>query len=500
MKKAILLICICVNLMTLTVFAQARKTKPQTSSLKSKILKINGLIETYADNFLFNGSVLVAEKGKVVFKKSYGSANMEWNIPNSVNTKFRIGSITKQFTATLILQLKDEGKINLQAKISDYLSWYPKDTGDKITIEQLLKHTSGIPNYTAQANAMDDIASHNYSPKEIAEKYCSGDLEFEPGTKFKYNNSGYFLLGVILEEITKKKYAENLKERIFEPLQMRNSGIDSPFALVKNRASGYEYEFEGYQNANFINMESAIFAAGAIYATVEDLNLWQNAIYGDKFLSKENKKLMFTPTLGNYGTGLFIGKFKPAGMNKEITSIGHHGGINGFSAVLIRFVEAGITVILLDNTRAEKRGNLENISLGIFQILNNLAPEKFKQSIQIALTERMRAGKSGADLAEFYKKIKNNSKDDYNFDGAESFLNNLGYFLLEKGRLKDSIAVLKLAVEAFPNSANTFDSYAEALLKDGQKDASIKNYKRSLELNPNNKNAVEQLKKLELKH
>jgi tetratricopeptide (TPR) repeat protein len=307
------------------------------------------------------------------------------------------------------------------------------------------------------------------------------------------------LLGVVVEEITKKSYAENLKERIFVPLGMRNSGIDSPFALLKNRAAGYEYGFRGYENTEFINMESGIYAAGAIYSTVEDLYLWQNALYGDKLLSKENKALMFKPNLSNYGYGLYISKSKSAGMSAEITSIGHAGGIHGFSALLIRFVENETTIILLDNTRVGKRGNLENISLGIFQILNNLAPDKIKQSLQVAMTEKMRAGKSGEELAEFYRQIKNERKDAYDFAGAESLLNDLGYFLLENGRLKDSLAILKMAVEEFPNSANTFDSYAEVLMKDGQKDAAIKNYKRSLELNPNNKNAVEQLKKLELK-
>jgi len=377
MKKAILLICLCLNLPAFPLSAQSNK---KTSSQNLKVKNIDRLIESYVENKLFNGSVLVEEKGRVIFKKGYGLANMEWNIPNSADTKFRIGSITKQFTATLILLLEQEGKINLQAKITDYLSWYRKDSGDKITIENLLKHTSGIPNYTAKSSVMDDIAIHNYSPKEIAGKFLSGDPEFEPGTKFSYDNSGYFLLGVIIEEITKKSYAENLKEKIFAPLEMKNSGIDSPFALIENRAVGYEYGLEGYQNANFINMESATYAAGAIYSTVEDLNLWQNALYGERLLSKKNKHLMFTPTLGNYGYGLFTGRSKPNGMSKEITSTGHHGGINGFSALLIKFVETETTVILLDNTRAEKRGNLENISLGIFRILNNLPPDELKKS------------------------------------------------------------------------------------------------------------------------
>lgn len=245
MKKAILSICLCLHLVSLSTFAQSNKTKSQTFKQNSKVEKIDRLIELYAANHLFNGSVLVAENDKVIFKKGYGSANMEWKIPNAVDTKFRIGSVTKQFTATLILLLEQEGKINLQEKISKYLPWYRKDSGDKITIEHLLKHTSGIPNYTVRADVMNDIAIHDYSPKEIAEKFCSGDPEFEPGTKFKYNNSAYFLLGVIVEEITKKPYAENLKEKIFEPLKMKNSGIDSPKALLENRANGYEYNFNG---------------------------------------------------------------------------------------------------------------------------------------------------------------------------------------------------------------------------------------------------------------
>lgn len=213
---------------------------------------------------------------------------------------------------------------------------------------------------------------------------------------------------------------------------MKNSGIDSPFILLENRANGYEYNFDGFQDADFINMDSAIFSAGAIFSTVEDLNLWENALFGDKFLSKKNKKLIFTPSLGNYGLDVFIGKFKPAGMKQEITSIGHHGGISGFSALLIRFVEAEITVILLDNTRSEKRGNLENISLGVFKILNGFPPDKLIKSLQVDLTRELLAVKIGAELANIYLNIKQSRKADYDFGNAETVLNNLGYFCSKK--------------------------------------------------------------------
>ncbi len=492
MKKTFALV-LCVVLFSGLISAQENK---RTTS-PSKVEQIDDLVRSYADAKMFNGSVLVAQKGRVIFKKGYGLANMEWNIPNSADTKFRIGSVTKQFTAMLIMQLKEDGKLDLEAKITDYLPWYRKDTGNKITIHHLLTHTSGIPNYTGSADTIADINTHNYSPKEIAEKYCSGDLEFEPGTQFKYDNSGYFLLGVIVEAITKKTYATVLKEQIFDPVGMKNSGIDAPSTLIKNRAAGYEYGFEGYVNTDYINMESSTYAAGAIYSTVEDLYLWQQALFGNKLLSKENTAIILTPNLNRYGYGVYISKSKRPGSEKESTAIGHPGGINGFSALSIRFMEDDAAVVLLDNTRVGKRGNLENTGAGIHAILNGLTPEKPQQTVQVTMIEKLRSGSTGDELAAFYRQLKNDQKHSNVIGGSDSFLNNLGYFLLEKGRTKDSLAVLKLAVEKYPSSSNTFDTYAEALMKDGQKELAIKNYKRSLELDPKNTNAVEHLKILE---
>jgi CubicO group peptidase (beta-lactamase class C family) len=496
-RKAVLQICGCVVLL-IALNQVAKTSASQLPSAQPKSSQIDNLIEWYAANHLFNGSVLVAEKGDVLLKKGYGLANMEWNIPNATDTKFRIGSITKQFTATLVLQLMHEGKLSLQAKITECLPWYRKDKGDKVSIQNLLEHTSGIPNYTT-TTVLNDITSHSYSRKEVANKFCSGDLEFEPGTKFAYDNSGYFLLGMIIEELSKKSYEENMQERIFKPLGMKDSGIESSTTVIPNRACGYEYGLEGYENAKFIKLDSATFAAGAIYSTVEDLNRWQNALCGDMLLSREYKSLMLTPKLGNYGYGLYIAKSKPAGIQHEITSIGHQGGINGFSSLLIHFVEIETTVILLDNTRAGKRGNIEDISLGICQIVNGLPSHKPKQSLQVALTEKMRTGLNGNELTALYKQIINEQREAFDLAGAEAILNNIGYHLLEQGRSKDSIAVLKLAVEEFPLAANTFDSYAEALIKEGQFELAIKSYKRSLELNPQNSNAIQKLKLLESK-
>src|SRR5437764_5438582 len=171
----------------------------QTSALaQDKAAKIDQMISLYQKYGQFNGSALVADNGKVIYKKGVGLANMEWDIPNAPDTKFRLGSITKQFTATLILQLVEQGKIKLDGKITDYLPDYRKDTGDKVTIQHLLTHTSGIPNYTSRPDFMTKISRDPYSVSDFVKKYASDDLEFEPGSKFSYDNSGYFILGAII--------------------------------------------------------------------------------------------------------------------------------------------------------------------------------------------------------------------------------------------------------------------------------------------------------------
>src|ERR1044072_802000 len=194
----------------------------------------------------FNGIALVAENGKVIYKGAFGMANMEWEIPNTPDTKFRLGSITKQFTATLIMQLVEQGKIKLDGKLSDYLPDYRKDVGEKVTIHHLLTHTSGIPSYTGLPKFFEDVSRNPYKVDEFVKKYASGDLQFEPGSKFSYNNSGYFLLGAIIEKVTGKPYDEVLKEIFFDPFGMKNPAYAHYDTTLQNRAAGYSKTPDGY--------------------------------------------------------------------------------------------------------------------------------------------------------------------------------------------------------------------------------------------------------------
>src|SRR6185369_8864309 len=240
----------------------------QTHALaKDKAAKIDELMRAYNGYKQFNGAGLVAENGKVIFKKGYGMANMEWNIPIETDTKFRLGSITKQFTSMLIMQLVQENKIKLDGKLTDYLTDYRKDTGDRITIHQLLNHTSGIPSYTSLPNFFQDISRNPYSVSDFVKKFTSGDLEFEPGAKWNYNNSGYFLLGAIIERVTGKPYEQVLKERILDPVGMKNTGYDHSDTIMAKRAAGYERRPAGFINAPYLDM-SLPYAAGSLYSTV----------------------------------------------------------------------------------------------------------------------------------------------------------------------------------------------------------------------------------------
>lgn len=465
---------------------------PATSAFAQQNVKqIDGLMKQYYDYGKFNGSILVAEKGKIIYEHGFGMANMEWAIPNQPDTKFRIGSVTKQFTATLILQLVEQGKIKLDGKITDYLPDYRKDTGEKVTIHQLLNHTSGIPSYTDRRNFMADASRNPYGVADFIKKFASDDLQFEPGSKFSYNNSGYSLLGAIIEKVTGKPYEVVLAERIFKPLGMTNSGYDNFAPLIKKRASGYQKTPDGFVNAAYLDM-SIPYAAGSIYSTVEDLFKWDQALYEGTLLSAESKKLMFTPGLGNYGYGIRITDEPVGKTDQKIRIIGHGGGINGFNSLMMRAIDKQQTVIILDNVNLGQHHR--NITNSILSILNGQPVDPPKRSIAEALY-KIAMGKDVASAVAEYRKLKAENSPTYDF--AETELNTLGYQLLGKKRTQDAIEIFKLNVEMFPQSANPYDSLGETYLADGQKDLALANYKKAAELDPKNSNALLIVRRLE---
>jgi CubicO group peptidase (beta-lactamase class C family) len=473
----------------LVLFALQGVAVSQTA--ESKAAKIDEVMTTANKYRLFNGSVLVAENGKVIYKKGLGLANMEWNIPNTSETKFRLGSITKQFTATLIMQLVEQGRIKLDGKLSDYLPEYRKDVGEKVTVHQLLNHTSGIPSYTGLPGFLSEISRDPYTVSDFIKKYTSNDLEFEPGSKFAYNNSGYFLLGAIIEKVTGKTYEQALKENILDPLGMKNTGYDHYDTILKNRAAGYQKTADGYINAPYLDM-SLPYAAGSMYSTVEDLYLWDQALYTDKVISAQSKDTMFKPNLSDYGYGWVVRNASLSGSKESIARIAHGGGINGFNTVIVRFPKEKHLIVLLDNTTGGR--NLNTLETEITNILFNQPHNLPKLPIAEELRKTIDEKGVEAGVAR-YRDLKANQARTYDF--AEPELNRLGYQLLQAKKLKEAIEIFKLNAEQYPKGFNTYDSLAEAYVANGETALAMANYKKSLELNPQNNNAIEKLKRLE---
>jgi len=311
--------------------------------------RMEQIVQSFVANKTFMGSVLVVRDKTVLFEKGYGSADLEWDIPNSPSTKFRLGSITKQFTAASIMLLEERGKLKIEDPVKKYMPDAPA-AWDKVTIYNLLTHTSGIPSFTELPD-YDSLEPFTTTSEKLVARFRDKPLEFEPGEKFKYDNSGYALLGYLIEKISGQTYAQFVQDNIFTPLQMKDSGYDSNSAIIMRRASGYTNGKQGIENAGFINM-TVPFAAGSLYSTVEDLARWEQGLFGGKVLSAASLQKMTTPFKSNYAFGLAV---STANGHKVIE---HGGGIEGFNTHLSYYPDDKLTVVVLANLNGDAPGNI----------------------------------------------------------------------------------------------------------------------------------------------
>jgi CubicO group peptidase (beta-lactamase class C family) len=329
------------------------------SSLVAKADEIDDFVEARRAQMNVPGvSVAVVKDGKIVKARGYGLANVELNVSATADTVYQYASVTKQFTAAAILLLAEDGKLSLDDPASKHLDNAP-DTWKKVTIRHLLNHTSGIKSYTSLFGFARNTRK-DYDPDELIGLVRDLPLEFEPGEKFSYNNTGYFLLGLVIEKVSGKKYGDFLENRIFAPLEMTTARVNDRAEIIPNRAAGYHLVGRKLVNAEFVS-PSQPFAAGALVGTVRDLAKWDAALYGDKLVKPATRQVMWTATKLNDGTTQDYGFGWSLGELRGRRFVGHGGGIFGFSTVIMRFLEDRLTVIVLMNGPA----NPESIAMGL---------------------------------------------------------------------------------------------------------------------------------------
>lgn len=311
--------------------------------------RMEQVVDSYVKDGEFMGTVLVAQGSRKLLDKAYGSADLEWNVANTPETKFRLGSLTKQFTAVSILLLEERGKLSVDDPVSKYITGTPAAWA-RITLRHLLTHTSGIPNFTSLAE-YPKLEPFPQKPEQILAMFENKPLDFEPGTKMSYSNSGYVVLGMVIEKASGEAYAKFLQDNIFTPLGMKDSGYDSNRVVMPHRASGYTRGAKGFENAGYIDM-TVPFSAGALYSTTGDLWKWEQGLFGGKVLKAESLKKMTTPFLNHYGFGVFVNEQNG---RKEIS---HGGGIEGFNTHLAYYPDDGLTVVVLGNVNGAAPGTM----------------------------------------------------------------------------------------------------------------------------------------------
>lgn len=313
---------------------------PVIGQSQDPIARMQQIVQSYVANKTFMGTVLVSKDGKLLINQGYGFAELEWGVPNVPDAKFRLGSLTKQFTAASILLLEERGKLKVEDPVAKYVPDAPA-AWKNITIFNLLTHTSGIPNFTSFPD-YGPTEWKDTTPTELVARFRDKPLDFEPGTKFRYSNSGYIVLGYILEKVSGQTYADFLQKNIFVPLGMVDTGVDNNAVILPKRAQGYSPFDKGIRHAGYTSM-TIPFSAGALYSTTADLLKWEQGLFGGKVLTPASLAKMTTPFKDNYGFGLFINT------QSGHKIINHGGGIEGFNTSLAYYPDDKLIVIVLGN-------------------------------------------------------------------------------------------------------------------------------------------------------
>ena len=342
--------------MTLTalLIAFSLSASAQQVSAASEVARIDALVQQHMQTPGAVGiSVAVARGEEILYSKAYGFADLEFAVAADEETMFRIGSVTKQFTAAAVLKLAEAGKLSVDDPLTRFLPDYPthERDGHEITLRHLLTHTAGVPNYTDSGPKWMDVVARELTHEQMLALWQDQPLEFAPGERWRYSNSGYYLLGIVIEKASGMSYADYLRTEFFEPLQLARTRYDSNEEVLLNRAQGYAFGDGKFWNDRLIGM-SQPGAAGALISTARDLVRWQLALVSGRVVKPESYEEMTLPFLLNsgaettYGMGLSFEKLSGR------TCVSHGGGIFGFNSMLSYFPEAKLSIAVISNSEA----------------------------------------------------------------------------------------------------------------------------------------------------
>jgi CubicO group peptidase (beta-lactamase class C family) len=337
------------------------------------------VVDDVAEDKAFMGSVLVAKGDTIRFETSRGWANAEWKVAHTAHTKFRLGSVTKQFTAAAILLLEEQGKLSVDDPISKFIPNAP-EAWKPVTIRQLLNHTGGVPSFT-------DFPEYGkwklspLSPAEVMTKLADKPLTAPPGQEFRYSNTGYILLGWIVELASGQPYATYVRDHVFQPLGMSDSGYDSSAEVLPERAAGYVNGPNGLENAPYIDMHIP-GGAGALYSTTHDLLKWTQGLFGGRLLSGASLTKMTTPAKQGYGFGIGIGERN----GRKLYA--HEGGIEGFNTYVGYYPDAKLTVVVLQNINGAPGPLAEKLAALAFGDTVMLGKERHEIDLAASVLER----------------------------------------------------------------------------------------------------------------
>lgn len=463
----------------------------QVGFTQDKKVKLSEIMKAYHNYNMFDGAVLVAENGKIIYKDAFGLANREWNIPNKTDTKFMIGSVSKPLTAMLTLIQVQKNLINLDNTIEDYLTEFKNKPAAKVKISQLLSHTSGLPNYDIIKDFFPRISRQNFTREDYIKVFIDSSLTFTPGTHYAYSSWGYFTLGCIMERVTKKSYAQLISDDIFKKLKMNNSGSYYHTQIISNRATGYDYNFGGYTSSDFRD-QSNTMGTGDIYSTVEDLFKFHMAVADNTLLNRELTAEMLKPgiELAQYGYGWFNKQFKYTSTD-SIASNFHLGMTDGFISFIRRIPSKKSLVVILCNSSPT---DFFGITTNLYKVLYN-KPVTLKQPVHKKMETYIEQIGVEKALAE-YKKMKIDSAH-YYIDWIS--MNFVAQQLLNLKRYGEAKVISENNVNEFLNKDLILVTMGNIYLALNKKEDAIKFYKKALQITPLYEEAKNRLKELEKK-